>query len=103
MDKLRSFDGLQVGDVVTRISVEHGITRFEFLGFDPKLKGELGKLYGYFLESFGRTRVERWHASALLGRHYYRGYNRTQAVAIVCGLLQERIDGFQKESTTHNS
>lgn len=96
MDKLRSFDGLQVGDVVTRISVKHGITQFEFLGFDPKLKGELRKLYGYFLESFGRTQVERWHASALQGRHYYRGYDRPHAVAIACDLLQERIDSLSK-------
>ena len=59
LKKLQSFDQLQIGDKVTRVTI-NGFQGFVYMGDDPHTKNpEYKNKYGYFLDSFGREKVER--------------------------------------------
>ena len=97
LERLLSFEGLKVGDVVTRVTLA-GHQRFIYLGYDPHIKNEVCKnLYGYFLESFGRVKVERWYSEHLDYYNIYVGYDEKFIKQIETALLETRLEQLKNE------
>lgn len=91
LEKLKNFENLKVGDKVTKITLTcHEC--FEFLGYDPKLKDtEYAEEYGYFLDSFGRTKVYRWYRGFLEQAEIYLGYDTEFVRSIRIELLEKEL------------
>ncbi|NDV63889.1 hypothetical protein [Bacteroides sp. 224] len=90
--RLTSFNQLQIGDKVTRVTI-NGFQVFVYMGDDPHAKKEEHKnQYGYFLDSFGRTKVERWYSGYLDRDRVYVGYDSRLVKCIEYELLEERLN-----------
>jgi len=97
LEKLKSFDQIQIGDKVTRATI-NGFQIFIYMGDDPHIKNIKHKnKYGYFLDSFGRERVERWYFGYLERESVYIGYDNDFITKIQCDLLQERLTQLKNE------
>lgn len=90
MEKLTTLKGLNYGDKVTKISFD-GYQIFEFLCFDSK-----DDRYGYFLDSFGRTKVERWYEGWISEYNVFKGYDRDFVYNKEIELMNNRIEGLKK-------
>lgn len=97
LQKLTSFDGLKIGDKITRITIS-GFQIFLYMGDDPHEMNEKYKnQYGYFLDSFGREKVERWYVGYLDRSNLYVGYDHEFVVRKEIELLKKRIEGLKEE------
>ncbi len=96
LERLTTFEGLQAGDKVTRITFA-GFKTFEFMGYDPTLaNGKYRFNYAYFLDSFGRTKVERWYIDCLAKEEIYKGYDTLFVKIMEYSLLRERLLDIRK-------
>lgn len=96
LERLTTFEGLQVGDKVTTITFA-GFKTFEFMGYDPRLaNGKYRFNYAYFLDSFGRTKVERWYIDCLSKEEIYKGYDTLFVKIVELSLLRRRLLDLRK-------
>ncbi|MDL2320461.1 hypothetical protein LJC45_04940 [Alistipes sp. OttesenSCG-928-B03] len=97
LQKLTSFDSLKIGDKVTRITLT-GFKIFVYMGDDPHEKSDKYKnQYGYFLDSFGREKVERWYVGYLDRSNTFVGYDHEFIVRKEIELLEKRIESLKED------
>lgn len=95
LQRLTTFEGLNVGDTVTRITIT-GFQTFQFMGYDPKLINTKNHFnYAFFLDAFGRTKTERWYIDYLQKTEIYKGYDTLFVKIVESNLLQKRLSDLR--------